>query len=163
MSKPKKPKKKYVPRAIMIPRLISTTDNFDALEAALLSIIETGEVEIDDLGFYVYKDEVGTTMSFESNLRIWACFLDVWKGRVPGRVVDTAPLWQLQSTFEQALPIDEELVETVRNNMALYGKIIKPMAAAEARDVMMTVKIDMAQYRLDKLERYRQQAQEIVA
>lgn len=162
MAKTKK-KKKYVPRTLMVPRLLSVTRNFDALEAALRKIIETGEAEIDEVGFYTYKDEVGTTMSFDSNLRIWACFLDVWKGRVPGRVVDTAPLWQLQAVFEQSLPIDEELVETVLENMTVYGKIIKPMAAAEARDLMMTVKVDMAQYRLDQLERYKQQAEEIVA
>ncbi len=153
MSKPKKPKKKYVPRAIMIPRLISTTDNFDSMEKALNQIVETGEAEVDEVGFYIYKDNAGGTLSFESNLRIWASFLDIWKSRASGRVVDTAPLWKLQAVFEQHLPIDEELVDEVLVNMGVYGKIVKPMPSAEARDIMLSVKVSMVQYRTDQARR----------
>ena len=149
MAKSKK-SKKHTPRKLVIPRLITATANFDAMEKALLKIVETGEVEVDEVGFYVYRDFSGVMMSFEANLRVTAMFLEIWMSRSPERSIPLASLWALHTTFNERQPIDEEAIDEVRQFLATYGQIVKKMSFTEAKDIMASVKIKLAQDRLEK-------------
>lgn len=54
----KKPKKKYVPIPIRYPSLVTQMNSFLPFEKALDRLLETGEVEVDGEGMFIFKDGV---------------------------------------------------------------------------------------------------------
>ena len=97
MAKNKKPRKKYTPRDVYYPQIMTRVNSFGPFEEALQKLVDTGEVELDQDDNYIYRHTDGSIRAFESDLYLYARFAEI-HGETKGYQVDTTPLWKLRES-----------------------------------------------------------------
>ena len=98
MAKNKKPKKKYKPREVFYPQIMTRVNSFGPFEEALEKLIETQEVELDENDQYIYRHPDGGIRAFESDLYLYARFIEIFTEGQKTKV-DTGSLWKLRDSL----------------------------------------------------------------
>ena len=144
MANNKKPKKKYVPRDIRYPSLVTQMNSFLPFEKALDRLLETGEVEVDGEGMFIFKDGAGNNQSFVSSLKVYIEIISIYcnKNNV---TYNTYPLQILQNRMFEAMGFDEEEIEEAKKCLIVCKDIIKKIKPALLLNILDTVRISMAQ------------------
>lgn len=144
MASNKKPKKKYVPRDIRYPSLVTQMNSFLPFEKAMDRLVETGEVEVDQEGMFIFKDGAGNNQSFVSSLKVYIEIISIFcnKNNIE---YDVYPLHLLQNSMFEAMGFDEEEIDKARECLAVCKDIIKKIKPALLLNILDTVRISMAQ------------------
>ena len=142
MAKTKKPKKKYVPRQIRYPSLVTQMNSFGPFEKALDELLETGTATVDESGLLVFKDGAGQNQSFVSTLKIYIDIITIYCAR-NNIQYDIKPLTILQNRMFEALGFDEEEIDEARKCLALCKEIIVKIKPTTLLDILDTVRIGL--------------------
>ena len=142
MAKTKKPKKKYVPRQIRYPSLVTQMNSFGPFEKALDELLETGTVTVDESGLLVFKDGAGQNQSFVSTLKVYMDIITIYCTR-NNIQYDIKPLTILQNRMFEALGFDEEEIDEARKCLALCKEIIVKIKPTALLDILDTPRIGL--------------------
>lgn len=143
MASNKKPKKKYVPRDIRYPSLITQINSFVPFEAALDRLLETGEAECDHTGLLIFKDSAGNTQSFISSLKVYIEIVSIYC-KQNNIEYNLYPLHILQNRMFEVMGFDEEEIEEARKCLAVCKEIIVKIKPSMLLSILNTVRISMA-------------------
>ena len=144
MASNKKPKKKYVPRDIRYPSLVTQMNSFLPFEKALDRLLETGEVDVDSEGIFIFKDGAGNDQSFVSSLKVYIEIISIYC-KQNNIEYDIYPLHILQNRMFEAMHFDEEEIEEARKCLTICKEIIVKIKPALLLNILDTVRIAMAQ------------------
>ena len=137
----KKPKKKYRPREVLIPKLLVSENAFGPLERVLDRLLKTGEIEEDEFGIYRYNDHAGAPQSVCAGLKIYGRFIEIY-GLRTGNVVDISSIVELHNVLEAKEPIEEELIERVRKSFAVCRDVINKVHPSLYRDIIASIRLE---------------------
>ena len=117
-----KTKKKYVPKPITFPSIIIAHNAFHPIETALERLVEKGEIEVDEVGNYIYKNTNGAFESFEAGLLIYTRVCQI----LCADRHDTLPqgLIKLREQMLEKQGFDEEVIEEAREAMRFSRAVI---------------------------------------
>lgn len=138
MPKPKKTKKKYTPRPVYYPQIMTKVNSFGPFEAAMDKLIETGEVELDENGHYVYHHTDKTQRSFESDLYLYARFAELYC-ESKGLKVDTEPLWKLRESMLAKGDLDFKEIQAMQTTLEICKKILMVVNPIESRNILSII------------------------
>lgn len=142
MGKSNKPKKKYTPKPIRYPSLVTQINSFYPFEQALDRLLNTGEIETDAIGLYIFKDGAGINQSFVSTLKVYIEIIEIYAQR-NHLTINTRPLHILQNRMFEARGFDEEEIIKARETLNVCKEIICKINSKELLDILGTVRISM--------------------
>lgn len=136
----KKPKKKYVPRDVRYPSLVTRINSFAPFEAALDRLLDTGEVTVDEDGLMIFKDSAGNTQSFVSSIKTYIDLMTVYLKREKIEY-NLYPLHILHNRMFEAVMFDEEEVIEARKCLNVCKDIIGKIKPSVLMEVLNTVRL----------------------
>lgn len=142
MGKSSKPKKKYMPKPIRYPSLVTQINSFYPFEQALDRLLNTGEIETDNIGVYIFKDGAGINQSFVSTLKVYIEIIEIYAQR-NHLIINTRPLHVLQNRMFEARGFDEEEIIEAKETLNVCKEIICKINSKELLDILGTVRISM--------------------
>lgn len=142
MGKSSKPKKKYTPKPIRYPSLVTQINSFYPFEQALDRLLNTGEIETDSVGLYIFKDGSGVNQSFVSSLKVYIEVIEIYCNRHK-LTFNTKPLHVLQNRMFEARGFDEEEIIEARKTLDICKQIICKIKPSELMDILNSVRISM--------------------
>lgn len=148
MAKNKKPKKAYTPRKLYYPRLLVSMICFKPIEDAIEAVIQTQEIELDEAGMAIYRNAEGRPISFESGIRTYLTFIQIYLERV-GNQMDFSPLLKLQEDMKKLEGFDEEDLLKAKECAVLCQEIVAKVPLALSRDIITTMRTRVALNSLD--------------
>lgn len=135
-----KKKKKYVPKQIVVPKLINALNSFGTFETAVEKILRDGEVELDEAGVFSYLDAKGVRTSIDSTLYIYLRMAEIYMTR-KNLVIELGPLWKFREhVMAKNLWMDEEEIEAALACVAVCRKIYLSIPLEESRDILAMVR-----------------------
>ena len=152
MAKSKKPKKKYRPREVFIPSILNAHFTFQPFEDALKRMLETGEMEIDEVGIPIYKDTYGKAQSFESGLKIYIRFISVYSECVQLNI-DTKPFEVLMVALREGYVVEEENIEEVMACFKTCRELVAITAPRTMTLLMQQVRKEMNDEKIEEIAR----------
>lgn len=142
MGKSNKPKKKYTPKPIRYPSLVTQINSFYPFEQALDRLLNTGEIETDSVGLYIFKDGSGVNQSFVSSLKVYIEVIEIYCNR-HNLTFNTKPLHVLQNRMFEARGFDEEEIIEARKALDICKQIICKINPKVLMDILNSVRISM--------------------
>ena len=142
MASNKKPKKKYIPKDIRYPSLVTQINSFDPFEKALDKLLNTGEAQVDKSGLLIYQNAQGEDQSFVSTLKLYLEIISVYCTR-NNITYDIQPLVILQNRMFESLGFDEEEVDAAKVSIGHAKQIIVKIKPAELFSILNTVRIGL--------------------
>ena len=142
MASNKKPKKKYVPRDIRYPSLVTQINSFGPFEQALDKLLETGEAQVDKSGLLIYQNAQGEDQSFVSTLKLYLEIITVYCAR-NNITYYFNPMITLQNRMFESLGFDEEEFDAAKPSIAHAKQIIMKIKPAELFSILNTVRIGL--------------------
>lgn len=136
----KKPKKKYVPKKVFIPRLIISMTCFEPIEKAIDKLIETQEIELDEAGVAIYRNSKGQAISFESGIKTYTNFVKIYAERV-GLNINLEPLWKLRDDMKSLEGFDEEELLKAKQCSLMCKEIVAKIPFKISQDIVQTLKM----------------------
>ena len=143
MPKNKKPRKKYVPRDIYHPQLMNRVNSFGPFEDALQKLIDTGEVELDENDHYIYRHTDGSIRAFESDLYLYARFVEI-RSETKGYQVDTTPLWKLRESMLAKGDLCLSEILGMQETLEVCKRILTTIKSTESRDILNILRQEIA-------------------
>ena len=143
MAKNKKPKKKYKPREVFYPQIMTRVNSFGPFEEALEKLIETQEVELDENGQYIYRHTDGSIRAFESDLYLYARFAEI-HGENKGFIVDTTPLWKLRESLLAKGDLCLSEILGMQSTLEICKQILATIKPTESREILNLLKQEIA-------------------
>lgn len=137
-----KAKKKYVPKMVRIPSLITHLYSFSGFEAALSKVLETGQIQIDEVGKAVYIDNAGRQLSFSDTLGTYIDIVDLYARR-NGRTTELPCMKKLQGNLYKDVVVDEEEIEAAQAEMDFCKRVIATIKPSELLDITQTLRTRM--------------------
>lgn len=134
-----KTKKKYVPKLVRLPSLVTHLFSFGAFEAALDKVIQTGEVRLDEVGVPVYTDNSGRQLSFRDTLRTYIDIVDLHSRRVKVQI-NLNSMKKLMDRLGELKVIDEEEVDQAQHDMDICKRVIATIKPSELMDIVRTLR-----------------------
>ena len=144
MAKNKKPKKKYKPREVFYPQIMTRVNSFGPFEEALEKLIETQEVELDENGQYIYRHPDGSIRAFESDLYLYARFIEIFAERQQTKV-DTGSLWKLRDSLLAKGDLLLSEIVGVKDTVSICKDILTKIKAIESRKIIEILKEEITQ------------------
>lgn len=142
MAKSSKQKKKYVPKPIRYPSLVTQINSLLPFEQALDRLIEKGEIETDNTGMLIFKDGAGNNQSFVSSLKVYIEVIEIYCNRHK-LTFNTKPLHVLQNRMFEARGFDEEEIIEARKTLDICKQIICKINPKDLMDILNSVRISM--------------------
>ena len=138
----KKPRKKYVPINTRAPNIINQQNTFDPFEKALDKLITTGEVDVDSIGNYIFKDNAGKIQQFASSLKVYIELMDLYckKNNLP---ILSKPFSILQNRMYEGLDFYENEIQEAKKCLNICREIVCKMTQKELLKHMETIRIAM--------------------
>ena len=136
----KKPKKKYVPKKVFIPRLIISMTCFEPIEKAIDQLIETQEIELDETGVAIYRNPQNLAISFESGINTYTNFVKIYAERA-GLQVNLEPLWKLRDDMKSLEGFDEEDLLKAKECALMCKEVIAKVPFKVSQDIVQTLKV----------------------
>ena len=136
----KKPKKKYIPKKVFIPRLIISMTCFEPIEKAIDQLIETQEIELDEAGAAIYRNPKGEAISFESGINTYTNFVKIYAERT-GLQVNLEPLWKLRDDMQSLEGFEEEDLLQAKQCALICKEIIAKIPFKVSQDIVQTLKM----------------------
>jgi len=143
MASNKKPKKKYIPRDIRYPSLVTQINSFSPFEKAFESLLETGECQVDSNGTLIFIDSTGITQSFSSSLKVYLEIVDIFCKR-NNIQYDIKSLHLLHNQVFEGIGLDEEIVDKAKPCLDFCKRIICTLPPKELFSILNTVRIGMS-------------------
>ena len=143
MAKNKKPRKKYTPRDVYYPQLLTRVNSFGPFEDALQKLVETGEVELDENDQYIYRHTDGTIRAFESDLYLYARFVEI-HGENKGFTVDTTPLWKLRESMLAKGDLCLSEILDMQKTLEVCKHILTSIKPTESREILDILKKEIS-------------------
>lgn len=137
MSKKPKKKKKYVPKAVLIPKLVSGVSGFDPFEAAINRIIETGEILIDENDQLYYLDFSNRRLSLETSALIVCRYLEYF-GESRHMTIDTQPINDFLIQLKEK-SLDEETIEAVLTLLGTCRVAYRSMPHQQSNQILKEI------------------------
>ena len=135
MAKNKKPKKKYKPKEVYYPQIMTRVNSFGPFEDALQKLIDTGEVELDENDHYIYRHTDGSVRAFESDLYLYARYAEIYGDR-KGIVVNTTPLWKLRESMLAKGDLCLSEILGMQETLEVCKRILTTLKSTESRDIL---------------------------
>lgn len=136
----KKPKKKYVPKKVFIPRLIISMTCFEPIEKAIDTLIETQEIELDETGVAIYRTPKDQAISFESGIDTYTNFVKIYAERA-GIQINLEPLWKLRDDMKSLEGFDEEDLLKAKECALMCKEMIAKIPFKVSQDIVQTLKV----------------------
>ena len=143
MAKNKKPKKKYKPKEVYYPQIMTRVNSFGPFEDALQKLIDTGEVELDENDHYIYRHTDGSIRAFESDLYLYARFVEI-RSETKGYQVDTTPLWKLRESMLAKGDLCLSEILGMQSTLETCKQILTTIKATESREILNLLKQEIA-------------------
>lgn len=134
-----KTRKKYVPKQIRIPSLITQLHSFHGFESALQKVIETGVVELDVFNMPVYHDNAGKRLSFACTLGVYIDIIDLHAKRNKLEV-DLTTLLALQEKLKTMTVLDEEEIELAQKGLSICKLVLSTIKPSSLFDIIQTLR-----------------------
>jgi hypothetical protein len=143
MATTKKPNKKYVPKLVRYPSLVTQHNSFGPFESALDRLLDTGESEMDEYFILTYKDGTGNNQSYFYTLETYIKVSEIYASRAK-LTYDFSSLRVLQNRVFDALVIDEEEVLRGKEALKICKKIISSIPYSLLKDIITTIRTSTA-------------------
>ena len=143
MPKNKKPRKKYIHRDVYYPQLLTRVNSFGPFEDSLQKLVETGEVELDENDQYIYRHTDGTIRAFESDLYLYARFVEI-HGENKGFTVDTTPLWKLRESMLAKGDLCLSEILDMQKTLEVCKHILTSIKPTESREILGILKKEIS-------------------
>lgn len=139
MTKKKKSGKKRIPRPLYYPQLVVGTYTFDPLIKALDDIIETGEIETDEVGNYVYRNTLGVQKTIASSLLLFMHYLGFYAQRRQIEL-DVTPLENMLPVFQQKEDaFTESALNAAKSCLAMTKQVLSTIPPSEHREIIKLI------------------------
>ena len=135
MAKNKKPKKKYKPKEVYYPQIMTRVNSFGQFEEALQKLVNTGEVELDQDDNYIYRHTDGSIRAFESDLYLYARFVEI-RSETKGYQVDITPLWKLRESMLAKGDLCLSEILGMQSTLEICKQILTTIKPTESRDIL---------------------------
>jgi hypothetical protein len=142
MGKSSKPKKKYTPRQVRAPSLITSMNSFEPFEKALNKLLDTGECETDQFGTLIYKDPSGVTQAFAFTVKTYIEIIDIYCKK-HNLIYDLKPLHLLQNSLYEAIGFDEEEIDKAKVVLQTCKDIINKIKPTELMKILESIRIQI--------------------
>ncbi len=142
MASNKKPKKKYVPKDIRYPSLVTQINSFAPFEQALDKLLETGEAQVDHAGLLIYQNAKGEDQSFVSTLKLYIEIITIYCNR-HNITYDFKPLTVFQNRMFESLGFDEEEIQAAKVSINIAKQIVIKIKPDELFSILNTVRIGL--------------------
>ena len=143
MAKNKKPKKKYKPKEVYYPQIMTRVNSFGQFEEALQKLVNTGEVELDQDDNYIYRHTDGSIRAFESDLYLYARFVEI-RSETKGYQVDTTPLWKLRESLLAKGDLCLSEIKDMQKVLEICKQILTTIKSVESREILNLLKQEIA-------------------
>ena len=143
MAKNKKPRKKYTPRDVYYPQIMTRVNSFGPFEEALQKLVDTGEVELDQDDNYIYRHTDGSIRAFESDLYLYARFAEI-HSETKGSQVDTTPLWKLRESMLAKGDLCFSEILGMQSTLEICKQILATIKPTESREILNLLKQEIA-------------------
>lgn len=131
----------------MIPVFLWADQMFSPIDNILAQIELTGELETDEHGTVICRAATGEIAAAWGAVDGVAELFDQWRIR-HNAALDISPLRQLASRFDYGMPVDQPLLDAVRELMPRLRAIASRMAADQVDSLILGAHIRNAQERL---------------
>lgn len=133
-------KKKYTPKPIRFPSLITANNSFDSFENALERLLSTGETQVDNQYILIYKDSGGSFKSFTATLRVYITLIELYFSR-QGKVYNSSKLNVLLNRLFEGTVLYEEEVADARVLLAECKQFMRMIKPSELMSMITTLRI----------------------
>lgn len=144
MAKNKKTRKKYKPREVFYPQIMTRVNSFHPFEEALNKLIETEEVELDENDHYIYRHPDGSIRAFESDLYLYARFVEIY-AESKGRNINTQPLWILRDSLLNKGDLVLSGIIGIKDILDICKNVLTSIKATESRKIIEILKEEITQ------------------
>lgn len=134
-------------RQPMIPVFLWADQMLSPIDNILAQIELTGELETDEHGTVICRAATGEIAAAWGAFDGVAELFDQWRIR-HNAALDISPLRQLAARFDYGMPVDQPLLDAVRELMPRLRAIASRMAADQADSLILGAHIRNAQERL---------------
>lgn len=134
MSKTKS-KKKYKPKPIYIPNLITAMYSFEPLEKALHELMTVGEIFEDDRGNYAFIDGSGRIRSFHEDLFLYIQFVLIY-GERTGQSFDVSAVNDLRRALDEKTEFSEKQIRLALEDIKKYKNLFTRIKPTESRSIL---------------------------
>lgn len=144
MAKNKKTRKKYKPREVFYPQIMTRVNSFHPFEEALNKLIETEEVELDENDHYIYRHPDGSIRAFESDLYLYARFVEIY-AESKGKNINTQPLWTLRDSLLNKGNLVLSEIIGIKDILDICKNVLTSIKATESRKIIEILKEEITQ------------------
>lgn len=142
MAKSSKPKKKYTPKLIRYPSIVTQQNSFVPFEQALNKLLETGESSVDEYGTLIFKDPTGVIQSFSATVKTYIEIIDIYCKR-NNISFNLKPIHVLHNRLFEAIGFDEEEVEEAKLALEACKEIIRKIKPTELFSILDSIRIQI--------------------
>lgn len=140
MAANKKPKKKYVPRDVFYPKLITQIHSFKPFEDALQKLLDTGECDSDQNGTLIYFDGLRKPQAFDASIKTYIDIIRIHGVRT-GNAYKLRPLNILHNRLFEGISFSETEIKAAKECLEVCKQIICKIPRKEFFDIIQSIRI----------------------
>ncbi len=144
MAKNKKTRKKYKPREVFYPQIMTRVNSFHPFEEALAKLIDTEEVELDENDHYIYRHPDGSIRAFESDLYLYARFIEIYVESKGGNI-NTQPLWTLRESLLAKGDLVLSEIIGIKDTLDICKNVLTAIKSSESRRIIEILQKEITQ------------------